>query len=64
LLGVESLKKAEEQNNRPFAFGDFGENITTEGLELYNAISSTGFSRGMYFWRLHKLEKNAIKDAR
>ena len=35
LLGVESLKKAEEQNQRQFNFGDFGENITTEGLELH-----------------------------
>ena len=35
LLGVESLKKAEEQNKRKFSFGDFGENITTEGLELH-----------------------------
>lgn len=35
LLGVESLKKAEEQNQRKFNFGDFGENITTEGLELH-----------------------------
>src|SRR5690606_9988793 len=35
LLGVESLKKAEEQNKRTFNFGDFGENITTEGLELH-----------------------------
>jgi molybdenum cofactor synthesis domain-containing protein len=35
LLGVESLKKAEAQNNREFNFGDFGENITTEGLELH-----------------------------
>ena len=35
LLGVESLKKAEEQNKRKFNFGDFGENITTEGLELH-----------------------------
>lgn len=37
LLGVESLKKAEEQNNRKFNFGDFGENITTEGIELHKA---------------------------
>jgi len=35
LLGVESLKKAEEQNVRKFNFGDFGENITTEGIELH-----------------------------
>ncbi len=35
LLAVESLKKAEEQNNRKFKAGDFGENITTEGIELH-----------------------------
>lgn len=35
LLAVESLKKAEEQNKRKFKFGDFGENITTEGFELH-----------------------------
>ena len=37
LLAVESLKKAEEQNKRKFNFGDFGENITTEGFELHKA---------------------------
>ena len=37
LLGVESLKKAENQNNRKFNFGDFGENITTEGIELHKS---------------------------
>jgi molybdopterin adenylyltransferase len=37
LLGVESLKKAGEQNKRKFNFGDFGENITTEGLELHKS---------------------------
>lgn len=35
LLGVESLKKAEEQNQRKFKAGDFGENITTQGIELH-----------------------------
>ena len=37
LLAVESLEKAEKQNNRKFNFGDFGENITTEGLELHKS---------------------------
>ena len=35
MLGVESLKKAEKQNQRKFKAGDFGENITTEGIELH-----------------------------
>lgn len=46
LLGVESLKKAEEQNNRKFNFGDFGENITTEGLELHKTNILDRFQRG------------------
>jgi len=37
LLAVESLKKAGSQNNREFNFGDFGENITTEGIELHKS---------------------------
>ena len=37
LLAVESLKKAEEQNKRAFHFGNFGENITTEGMELHKS---------------------------
>lgn len=35
LLGVESFNKSEELHNRSFAFGDFAENITTEGVLLY-----------------------------
>ena len=46
LLGVESLKKAEEQNKRQFNFGDFGENITTEGLELHKTNILDRFEYG------------------
>jgi len=35
LLGVESFKKFEEQAKRPIKYGEFAENITTEGLVLY-----------------------------
>lgn len=46
LLAVESLKKAEEQNNRSFKFGDFGENITTEGIELHKTHVMDRFQSG------------------
>lgn len=35
LLGVESFKKFETQTKRPINYGEFAENITTEGLILY-----------------------------
>ena len=35
LLGMESIRKFEEQSNRKIRFGDFAENITTEGEELW-----------------------------
>lgn len=35
LLGMESIRKFEEQANRKLIFGEFAENITTEGLELW-----------------------------
>jgi len=46
LLGVESLEKAKEQNNRTFHYGDFGENITTEGLELHKTNILDRFHSG------------------
>jgi molybdopterin adenylyltransferase len=35
LLGIESVKKWGEQAGREVAFGEFAENITTEGIVLY-----------------------------
>jgi molybdenum cofactor synthesis domain-containing protein len=37
LLAVESIRKFEEQQGKKFAFGDFAENITTEGFFLTDA---------------------------
>jgi molybdenum cofactor synthesis domain-containing protein len=35
LLGSESIRKFEQQSNRKIRFGEFAENITTEGLGLW-----------------------------
>ena len=37
LLAIESVRKFEAQSGATFAFGDFAENITTEGYLLYTA---------------------------
>lgn len=61
LLGVESLKKAEEQNNRKFHFGDFGENITTEGLELHTANILDRFATGEVILEITQIGKKCHK---
>lgn len=35
LLGIESIEKFSKEANRNIAFGEFAENITTEGIRLY-----------------------------
>ena len=35
LLGIESIRKFEKEANRKINYGEFAENITTEGLELW-----------------------------
>ncbi|MBI9035786.1 MAG: hypothetical protein JEZ03_15095, partial [Bacteroidales bacterium] len=35
LLGVESFEKFQKEANRELAYGEFAENITTEGILLY-----------------------------
>ncbi len=36
MLGLESFSRFEKQANRKINYGEFAENITTEGLELFN----------------------------
>lgn len=57
LLAVESLKKAEQQNKRQFRFGDFGENITTEGLELHKSKILDRFQCGDVLFEVTQIGK-------
>ncbi len=61
LLGLESLKKAEEQNSRAFQFGDFGENITTEGLELHKTNILDRFVSGNVILEVTQIGKKCHK---
>lgn len=44
MLGVESFKKFSEIAGREIAFGEFAENITTEGMELFKTTPLDRFS--------------------
>jgi molybdopterin adenylyltransferase len=61
LLGTESLQKAKEQNNRTYHFGDFGENITTEGFELYKAKILDRFQSGNVILEVTQIGKKCHK---
>jgi molybdopterin adenylyltransferase len=61
LLGVESIHKAGEQNGQQYNFGDFGENITTEGLELYKANILDRFQAGEVLLEVTQIGKKCHK---
>lgn len=46
LLGIESFKKMEDQGIKDLKYGDFAENITTEGLVLYELPIGTKLKIG------------------
>jgi molybdopterin adenylyltransferase len=61
LLGVESIRKAGEQNGQQYKFGDFGENITTEGFELYKANILDRFQVGEVLLEVTQIGKKCHK---
>ncbi len=61
LLGVESLQKAKEQNNRTYKYGDFGENITTEGIELHKTNILDRFHCGDVILEVTQIGKKCHK---
>jgi len=46
LLGKESFEKFEKQAGRELKFGEFAENITTEGIILYETLPGDRFEIG------------------
>jgi molybdopterin adenylyltransferase len=61
LLGVESIQKAGEQNGQQYNYGDFGENITTEGFELYKANILDRFQSGEMLLEVTQIGKKCHK---
>jgi molybdenum cofactor synthesis domain-containing protein len=46
MLGIESFKKFSKEAGREIEFGEFAENITTEGMELFKTSPLDRFSNG------------------
>ncbi len=46
LLGIESISKTEAEAKRKIAYGEFAENITTSGMELWKAHPLDRFTSG------------------
>jgi molybdopterin adenylyltransferase len=46
MLGIESVRRFEQQSKRQIRFGEFAENITTEGMELYETFPLDRFTFG------------------
>ena len=46
MLGVESINRFSKDSSRIYAFGDFAENITTRGMEIYRTNVFDRFRNG------------------
>jgi cyclic pyranopterin phosphate synthase len=57
LLGIESFKKMEAQGIEDLKYGDFAENITTEGLVLYELPIGTKLKIGETLHELTQIGK-------
>ncbi|MGD0711808.1 MAG: molybdenum cofactor synthesis domain-containing protein [Bacteroidales bacterium] len=57
MLGVESIEKFSKQAKRKFKYGEFAENITTEGFELYKSNILDRFQSGNVILEITQIGK-------
>lgn len=62
LLGVESVRRFEEKAGRKIQFGEFAENITTEGLELFKTHPLDRFEFGDVLLEVTQIGKSCHGD--
>ena len=48
---IEDARWWQQQIGRSLEHGEFGENLTTEGIEVNDALSATGGRSARRFWR-------------
>ncbi len=63
LLGIESFRKFEKQANRAIAYGEFAENITTEGMLLYECTPLDRFVGNDVILEVTQIGKKCHGDA-
>jgi len=62
LLGIESIQRFEKQLGRPIIPGEFAENITTEGMELFHAKPLDQFHIGDVVLEVTQIGKHCHGD--
>ncbi len=62
MLGLESIRKYERQMNRQINYGEFAENITTEGFLIYNAHPLDRFVSGSVIFEVTQIGKKCHGD--
>ncbi|MFC1732766.1 molybdenum cofactor synthesis domain-containing protein [candidate division KSB1 bacterium] len=63
LLGIESIKKFENQAGRKINYGEFAENITTEGMELFQTKPLDRFIIGDLILEVTQIGKECHGDS-
>jgi molybdopterin adenylyltransferase len=62
MLGIESIEKFSKQAKRKINYGEFAENITTEGIELYSSNILDHFQIGNVVLELTQIGKECHGD--
>ncbi|HPR27644.1 MOSC domain-containing protein, partial [Lentimicrobium sp.] len=63
LLGTESFRKFEKVAGRPLKYGEFAENITTEGIILYETHPLDRFTIGNALLEVTQIGKKCHGDS-
>ncbi len=63
LLGIESIEKFEKLANRKINYGEFAENITTKGIELYKTTPFDRFKIGELELEVTQIGKKCHSDS-
>ena len=63
MLGVESIEKHNKKHNANVSPGEFAENITTEGMELFKANIGDRFVSGLIILELTQIGKKCHGDS-
>lgn len=62
MLGIESIRRFEEKLKRKIDFGEFAENITTEGMELFHCMPLDRFTIGEIELQVTQIGKKCHGD--
>jgi len=63
MLGIESIRRFEQEAKRPIRFGEFAENITTQGMELWKCRPLDRFETESFALEVTQIGKKCHGDS-